>query len=324
MKNIVMQEMSKMFLEELKAYRADHPEDEVVEKLPIRADARFLGKVKAGEIRLFADVYPPRSGLFYKQLPTGEWIVIPLSDRSFTVPASNQEVLLGDKVYQFWNEITLSAFCAQRSYLEGRLTAEELAAIDAVYEHLHIGVPIPRGLSVIFGKPMKRKNDSRLPYFHAFRLSHRDFTLNLIWRVTDMPKKVVSALPAAMAAAGGGDDAPVFIVCRKGLPERRGIYSDDYCECRLALPFTSFGGSVKPKVLKFREIGKLPEEWNVEDGAFVSIHERMTRKQIGTGRISLADNEILIDDFSGLNALSKPIESTAELVLVVTTPGKDK
>ena len=68
----------------------------------------------------------------------------------------------------------------------------------------------------------------------------------------------------------------------------------------------------------------MPEEWNVEDGAFVSIHERMTRKQIGTGRISLADKEILIDDFSGLDALSKPIESTAELVLVVTSPGKDK
>ena len=89
MKSIAMQEMSNMFLKELKAYLADHPEDEVVEKLPIRADARFPGKVKAGEIRLFADVYPPRSGLFYRRLPTGEWIVIPLSDRSFTIPASN-------------------------------------------------------------------------------------------------------------------------------------------------------------------------------------------------------------------------------------------
>ena len=36
------------------------------------------------------------------------------------------------------------------------------------------------------------------------------------------------------------------------------------------------------------------------------------------------NGEIVIDDFCGLDALSKPIESTAELVLVVTTLGNDK
>ena len=45
--------MKRIFIQELKAYLADHPSDEVVEKLPIRADKRFIDNIRSGEIRLF-------------------------------------------------------------------------------------------------------------------------------------------------------------------------------------------------------------------------------------------------------------------------------
>ena len=311
--------MKRIFMQELKAYLADHAEHSVAEKLPIRIDKRFPGNVQPGEIRLFADVYPPRSGLFHKRLPDGDWLVIPLSEPSFTVPASNQEALIGDKIYQFWNELRLPDFNAKRSYLEGRITEEDSKIVGMVLRHLHLGDTMPPGLPVAFGEPITRKNDKRVVYFKKFLLSETDFTLNLIWRIPDIPKKVIDELPERKAAADG-TDSPVFVVCRKGDPDKQGMYSDDYGECRLALPFSSFGAGLKPKKLKFKEVGDFPENWNVVDGAFVSIHERATRKQIGSGHLDLAKQEILIDDFTGLEALDAPVKSTADLVLVVVSP----
>lgn len=311
--------MKKIFMHEFNAYLADHPEDEVGERLPIRVDKKFSDNVMPGEIRLFADVYPPRSGLFYKHFPNGEWLVIPLSEPSFTVPASNQEALIGSIVYQFWNEIRLSNFQARRSYLERKITDDEIKVVRAVLLHLHLGVPMPANLPVAFGEAITQKNDKRRPYFTRFRLTQDDFSLNLIWHVHDIPKKVVDCLPVALAAADGSD-SPVFIVCRKGDSVKRGGFCNDYGTCRLAFPFTSFGAGLQPKILKFREIGNLPDDWNIRDGAFVSIHERTTRKQIGSGRIDLTKSEIIIDDFTGLEALSSPVISTADLVLVIIRP----
>ena len=311
--------MKKIFMREFNAYLADHPEDEAVENYPIRIDKKFSDAVQPGEIRLFADVCPPRSGLFYKCLSNGEWLVIPLSEPSFTVPASNQEALIGDNVYQFWNEIRLPDFLARRSYFEGRLTDEEIIAVRAVLLHLHIGVPMPKGLPVAFGEPVIKKNDKRLSYFRRFQLTQADFDLNLIWRVQPISKKITDGLPLALAAADGSD-SPVFIIYREGEPDRRGTFSEDYRTCRLAIPFASFGAGLKPKVLKFKEVGALPEDWNVTEGAFVSIHERTTRKQIGSGRIDLTKNEIVINDFTGSEKLATPVKSTADIVLVIVNP----
>ena len=311
--------MKRIFMQELNAYLVDHPNDEIVKKMPIRADKRFPDNVRSGEIRLFADVYPPRSGLFYKRLPDGDWLVIPLSEMSFTVPASNQEALVGDKVYQFWNELRLPDFYARRSYLEGRLSEEESKAVGAVLRHLRLGEDMPKGMSVAFGEPITNVRDKRRLYFKKFLLTKDDFTVYLIWRIPPIPKEVEEAIPMPLAAADGSD-SPVFVVCRKGDPMKHGAFSDDYRTCRLAMPFSSFGAGQKPKVLKFKEIENIPGDWNVSDVAFVSIHERTTRKQIGSGHFDIAKREIIIDDFSGLEALPSPVKSTADIVLVVVNP----
>ena len=318
--------MNQIFLEELKMYLADHPIGEKIERLPIRADKRFHDNVEPGDLRLFADVFPPRSGLFYKRHPSGLWIVIPLSDRSFTVPASNEEALVGERVYQFWNELALPDRYAVRSYFMAHLPNVEMSAIGAVLCHLRVGEPMPKGLQVAFGGPITKPDDPRLEYFKAFRLRLSDFTPALNFRVCriQVPAKVVERLPKLKTAADVYSDSPVFVVCRKGAPGKRGTFSDDYRTCRLAIPFERFGAGLEPKVLTFKGLSDLPGEWNIVDGAFVSIHEKKSRKQIGFGRFDLGGNKIVIDDFSGLETLSNPIESTSDIVLVVTTKPGDK
>ena len=219
--------MKRIFLEELKMYLADHPLGEEIEKLPpILADKKFIEEVTPGDIRLFADVFPPRSGLFYKKHPSGLWIVIPLPDRSFTVPASTEEALVGDKVYQFWNEILLPDSIARRSYFEAHLSNEELSAIGAVLCHLRAGYPIPKNLPIAFGEPITRPDDPRLDYFKVFRLKLSDFPAEKLSEGNGLgfkpprqqsrvsgrrhrPRRILSSvlrrLPLLQAAAGGGN-----------------------------------------------------------------------------------------------------------------------
>ena len=325
--------MKRIFLEELKMYFADHPLGEKVAILPVRADKKFTEEVESGDIRLFADVFPPRSGLFYKKHPSGLWIVIPLSDRSFTVPASNEEALVGDNVYQFWNEILLPDSTARRSYFETHLSNEVLSAIGAVLCHLRAGYPIPKNLPIAFGEPLTRPDDPRLEYFKVFRLKLSDF---LVAKQADenthparrgiiiIPWPIIRSLPQLQAAAGGENESPSFMLYSKEAPKKKCDYSEEYMECHLAMPFCSLMPNCNPGVLTFRYDGALPTEWLVDGTAPVTVHDRKTRKQIGSGHIDVAKREIFIDDFSGLETLTAPIKSAAELVIVIMAKGAQK
>ena len=321
--------MKNIFLEELKMYLADHPFGEKVENLPVRADKKFTEEVEPGDIRLFADVFPPRSGLFYKKHPSGLWIVIPLSDRSFTVPASNEEALVGDNVYQFWNEILLPDSTARRSYFETHLSDEELSAIGAVLCHFRAGDTLPEGLPVAFGEPMTKPDDPRLKYFKAFRLKLPDFIVDKqekhhpSGRII-IPWRIIRSLPPRLAAAGGENESPSFMLCCKEAPKKKSDYSEEYMECHLAMPFCSLMPDCNPRVLTFRYDGALPADWIVDGIAPVTVHDRKTRKQIGRGHIDVAKREIFIDDFSGLETLTAPIKSAAELVIVIMAKGAQK
>ena len=341
--------MERIFLEELKMYFADHPLGEKVANLPVRANKKFTEEVESGDIRLFADVFPPRSGLFYKKHPSGMWIVIPLSDRSFTVPASNEEALVGDNVYQFWNEILLPDSTARRSYFETHLSNKELSAIGAVLCHLRVGYPIPENLPIAFGEPITRPDDPRLEYFKVFHLKLSDFPAakqerppcrrpSKPTRRTGnhrpgkfrpgirilIPRSVIGSLPQRLAAAGGKNESPSFMLCCKEAPKKKSDFCEEYMECHLAMPFCSLMPGCNPGVLAFRYDGALPAEWIVDGPAPVTVHDRKTRKQIGSGRIDVAKREIIIDDFSGLKTLTAPIKSAAELVIVIMAKGAQK
>ena len=321
--------MKKIFMQELAAYTADHPEDEFGEELPIRADVKFSGKVEPGEIRLFADVTPPRSGLFYKCRDGKVWIVIPLSDKSFTVPASNQEALVCDHVYQFWNELSLPDSKAKRSYFEETASKEEMKCVEAVLRHLRAGDPMPDGLPIAFGEPITRPDDPRLKYFSMFKLGIKDFECKERFEIIDLSQQILDEVSKKEGdsyglAAATGEDPATLVLCRRGAPIQKGEYSEEYVNCNIASKYIKLVPGDNHKVLKFKYEGELPKGWKVGDEVLVSIHERTSRKQIGTGRFDASGKAIIIDDFSGLDSLDAPILSTAGLVIVLTIPKEAK
>ena len=57
--------------------------------------AHFDVPLKEGEIRIFADVPEPLVALLLKRRARGDWLLVPVSP--FTVPATEQEIILGEK-----------------------------------------------------------------------------------------------------------------------------------------------------------------------------------------------------------------------------------
>ena len=89
----------------------------------------FDPAVKAGEIRIFADMPRPFVALIVRKLATGERMLVPVSP--FSVPASSRERLVGERVFQLWNACPAAKAFTDRSWLVARLTDEETEEIAA-------------------------------------------------------------------------------------------------------------------------------------------------------------------------------------------------
>ncbi|MBQ9727401.1 MAG: von Willebrand factor type A domain-containing protein, partial [Kiritimatiellae bacterium] len=87
---------------------------------PFEADRRpaeggaFDAPVRAGEIRLFADMKRPFAALVAEDRGAPGWLLVPVSP--FTVPASPRERLAGERVFQLWNACTASRRFVERSW----------------------------------------------------------------------------------------------------------------------------------------------------------------------------------------------------------------
>lgn len=106
--------MSTTFEQEWKLYR------EGGARRPFEADRRpaeggaFDAPVRAGEIRLFADMKRPFAALVAEDRGAPGWLLVPVSP--FTVPASPRERLAGERVFQLWNACTASRRFVERSW----------------------------------------------------------------------------------------------------------------------------------------------------------------------------------------------------------------
>lgn len=106
--------MSTTFEQEWKLYR------EGGARRPFEADRRpaeggaFDALVRAGEIRLFADMKRPFAALVAEDRGAPGWLLVPVSP--FTVPASPRERLAGERVFQLWNACTASRRFVERSW----------------------------------------------------------------------------------------------------------------------------------------------------------------------------------------------------------------
>ena len=112
--------MNKTFAEEWKLYKEGGSRPKFRGEAP-RGEAEFDAPVKAGEIRVFADMARPFVALVAEERGVAGWLLVPVSP--FTVPASPREALEGERVYQLWNACT-----AARSFVARRWRVEEVSS----------------------------------------------------------------------------------------------------------------------------------------------------------------------------------------------------
>ena len=94
---------------------------------PPRGEAEFDAPVKAGEIRVFADMARPFVALVAEERGVAGWLLVPVSP--FTVPASPREALEGERVYQLWNACTAARSFVARSWRVDEMDADVLAEL---------------------------------------------------------------------------------------------------------------------------------------------------------------------------------------------------
>lgn len=120
--------MNKTFEKIWEIHKAGGPRGNITGEKP-RAEAAFDSPVKAGEIRLFADIARPFTALVAEERGAAGCLLIPVSP--FPVPASTREALEGERVYQLWNAVTASKKFTGRSWLVDTVDDETLAGLKA-------------------------------------------------------------------------------------------------------------------------------------------------------------------------------------------------
>ena len=118
--------MNKTFAEEWKLYKEGGSRPQFKGEPP-RGEADFDAPVKAGEIRVFADMARPFVALVAEERGVAGWLIVPVSP--FTVPASPREALEGERIYQLWNACIASRSFVARSWRVDEMDADVLAEL---------------------------------------------------------------------------------------------------------------------------------------------------------------------------------------------------
>jgi len=137
------------------------------DKAQADSPADFDLPVACGEVRIFADFPEPVTGLLLDASSPRGWHVAPVSP--FTVPASDREILIGERVYQMWNVLDLPLETVSRSWMVDAIPPEDLADARAAFDAAQ-GTPLPEGLASCTGLPIKATDDPRREYERVFRL----------------------------------------------------------------------------------------------------------------------------------------------------------
>ena len=92
-----------------------------------KSDGAFDDGVAPGEIRVFADTNRPLVALVVEDRRLSGWRIAPVSP--FCAPASDRELMVGERVLQLWNATVVSRRFASRSWLVDSVSAEDLAEV---------------------------------------------------------------------------------------------------------------------------------------------------------------------------------------------------
>lgn len=302
-----------------------------------QGNGNFDIPLNAGELRLFAQGDNNLVGLLYKRLDDG-WIIVPTSD--FTVPATEQEILIGKRVYQLWNSFTASDEFAGQSWLVDTILESDMKDLCEALLHVMVGDPIRADLNECMGLPITSIEDPRLEYERSFatgRLlspigvsedSERKDGIRVINNIFDLPedfwrrpkdfwRKTIDEVLPKIGIAAATDDDKSFVLLLKEAPSEENVRKS-YVECGLPNGFTSINPNDDPCVLRFKP-KNLPEEWKVAD-VYVQAMNRQTLEVVAEGGTEICRNEIVIK-IKTKSDIKSAIEKADQLVLVMAKRG---
>jgi hypothetical protein len=119
--------MNAEFLNAWKVYRRGVKRPAFAGEAP-RGEAAFDLDVKVGEIRIFADGNQPLTALVVADCGLSGRRIVPVSP--FASPASDREMLVGERVFQLWNTTRASRRFTDRSWRVDALSAEDLVRVQ--------------------------------------------------------------------------------------------------------------------------------------------------------------------------------------------------
>lgn len=268
---------------------------------------------KAGELRLFAESNRPLVGLLYKRLDDG-WIVMPVSE--FSVPATEQEILIENRVYQLWNAFTASNGFALKSYLVDVVPDNDMKDICEAMLHVAAGDPLREDMKECMGLPITSIEDPRLDYEREFAsgmafeeesqsIEMGHFTIPESWLMAAIEEDA----PYRLAAATSSESSFMLLLENASKDAIR----KTCIECELAFPFVSINPGDEPDTLVFRP-KSLPKGWNDKVDVPVQARNRKTLELVGEGVLEAATGEIAVRT---TGKVSESIGSPDQLVLVM-------
>lgn len=118
--------MNAAFLNEWQLYRRGAQLPPIVGLEP-KTDSEFDADVAVGEVRIFADTNRPLVALVVEDRRLSGWRIVPVSP--FCAPASDRELMVGERAFQLWNATVVSRRFASRSWRVDAISDSDLAEI---------------------------------------------------------------------------------------------------------------------------------------------------------------------------------------------------
>lgn len=310
--SIMRRQFLDVFLKEWELRGGDDGATRAIERNHGNGD--FDAPLNAGELRLFAQGDNELVGLLYKRLDDG-WIVVPTSE--FTVPATEQEILIGKRVYQLWNSFTASDEFAGQSWLVDTIPQSDMKDLCEALLHVMVGDPIRADLNECMGLPITSIEDPRLEYERTFAASLQYVDLAEIANsgIFEFPlrfwrKAIAETIPYRLAAAT--DSGSSFMLLLDGTDEED--FRSTCVECSLQNVFMSINPGDKPFALLFKP-NTLPEEWKLDVDIPVVARNRETLEIVGDGVLEAESGEIIIHTRKDI---AEPIAKPSQLVLGIS------
>ena len=301
------------FLKEWEIYKSG--ERDLRDGTEVAVGGDFDPRLKVGELRLFGESERTLVGLLYKRIESG-WIILPTSD--FTAPATEQEILIGKRVYQLWNSFSASDAFAEKSWLVDTIPDADRKDLCEALLHVMVGDPMREDLYNCIGLPIRSVEDPRLDYERTFAAGLMFQTVqaeesdHIKVGALDLPvgffkRMVDEEIPYRLSAATDSDSSFMLLLDGNSEADIR----KTCVECDLVTTFRSINPDDDPYVYVFKPQSEIK---GIRGDVAVQARNRDTLEVVGEGVLEAGSGEIVIRTTGNVKtAIDKP----EQLVLVM-------